>query len=161
MNCPGHLWAPWRSDYVSSTRKEEECVFCRVAREKKDKENGLLARGKKSFAVLNIYPYNCGHSLVAPYRHTGEYESLSGAELSEMNLLVKELMKKMKEKMSAQGFNLGINLGSAAGAGIAGHIHIHIVPRWSGDTNFMPVVGGDKVMPQSLETVWRKLRVKI
>ncbi len=160
MDKKNHLWAPWRSDYVTRPDKPCECVFCEAPREKTDKKTKILYRGKQSFAILNIYPYNCGHAMVAPYRHTGDFESLTGQELDEMNRIVRKLLKKMKKALSPHGFNLGINLGRAAGAGIEEHVHMHIVPRWSGDTNFMPVIAGDKVMPQSLESLWTKLRIK-
>ena len=160
MSRKNHLWAPWRAEYVTSPDSQEGCVFCLAPGNKDDRENKILFRGKKSFALLNLYPYNCGHAMVAPYRHTADFESLSWEELKEINIILKKLMKKMREKMAPHGFNMGVNLGRPAGAGIDKHIHFHIVPRWSGDTNFMPVLSGDKVMPESLESVWRKLKIK-
>ena len=159
-NKKNHLWAPWRREYVVSGDKERECVFCLAAGEKDDKKSKIIYRGKESFALLNIYPYNCGHVMVAPYRHIADFCSLTESESGEVNSIMQKILEKMKETMSPHGFNIGMNLGRTAGAGIENHLHVHVVPRWEGDTNFMPVVAEEKVMPESLGSVWRKLKIE-
>ncbi len=153
------LWAPWRLSYIkdAASRKEEGCVFCSLASEEPSAENLVLYRGRLSYIVMNRYPYNSGHLMVIPYKHTSTVEELDGETLKEMMLLVKASVKALRKVYNPHGFNIGINMGEAAGAGIAGHIHIHIVPRWVGDTNFMTITAGVKVVPQSLEDAWRQL----
>ena len=153
------LWAPWRSKYVTKIlKKNKGCVFCRIDKEKKDEKNYIFIRTEYCYAVLNIYPYNNGHSLVLPYRHVDDLGKLSKAErddLLELLILTKSLLA---EVLRPKGFNVGINLGRIAGAGFPGHLHIHIVPRWRGDVNFMPVTGSARVISQSLKTVYQKLK---
>lgn len=152
------LWAPWRMKYIKSAdKKGVGCFICRALREKKDRENLLLVRGKRALVILNRYPYNTGHLLIAPVRHTGKLERLTNDEVLEMHALLTRMVAALGKAMKPHGFNIGINLGRAAGAGLPGHAHIHVVPRWNGDTNFMPVVGGTKVMPQSLDEVYQQL----
>ena len=152
-----NLWAPWRIDYILS-EKEEGCIFCKKISENKDEENLILHRGKSSFLIFNKFPYNCGHLMSVPYRHIGNFEDLSEEELLEMNLLVKTAIKLIKRNMSPDGFNVGLNIGKVAGAGIDEHLHIHIVPRWGGDTNFMPVISDTRVVPQSLNETFKILK---
>lgn len=152
------LWAPWRIKYVTES-DNMKCIFCEKQNSNEDEKNYILHRGKKVFAMLNIYPYNNGHIMIAPYRHTGEISELLDEELSEMMDMVKVFVDKIKKEMNAHGFNIGMNIGKIAGAGFDEHIHIHIVPRWAGDTNFMPVIGEQKVIPESLESVYRRLRI--
>jgi ATP adenylyltransferase len=147
------LWAPWRSEFITA-KKKKGCIFCL----KNGKDGYIIKKNKLSFALLNIYPYNNGHIMVSPYRHVKDLKGLRDAELFDMIKLVQEMQSLLEKKMKPQGFNIGINTGDVAGAGYKSHIHIHIVPRWKGDTNFMPVTGGTKVMPQSLEEV-RKLLI--
>jgi ATP adenylyltransferase len=128
-----------------------------MVRSKADKANHVIRRGARAFALLNRYPYNNGHLLVAPIRHVGELHRLQPAEWQEMFMLASQLVQTLRRTLRAQGFNLGLNLGRVAGAGIPGHLHLHIVPRWNGDTNFMPVFSGAKVISQSLDEVHRLL----
>lgn len=153
------LWAPHRIEYIraGAAPHEEICPFC-VAPEKSDAEGLMVFRGETAFVVMNLYPYNTGHLLVCPYRHFGEYADATTAEVAEIGALTQRAVKVIRAVSGAHGFNIGMNQGSLAGAGIAGHLHQHIVPRWSGDSNFMPVIGGTKVLPQLLEET-RKLIV--
>jgi ATP adenylyltransferase len=127
----------------------DECAFCRAPALTGD-EDLVVARGEVVYAVLNLYPYNAGHLLVCPYRHVADYTELSAEEMTEIGAFTARAMEVLRTVSNAQGFNIGMNQGSAAGAGIAGHLHQHVVPRWSGDTNFMPVIGGTKTMPELL-----------
>ena len=151
------LWAPWRKEYVSKKNKEEECFFCAKHRLKKDKDNFVITRSTYSFSMLNAFPYSNGHILAAPYRHVGNIAELPEPELIDLIKLVVSSQALLKKSLSPHGYNIGINTGKAAGAGVTEHIHIHIVPRWEGDTNFMPVISGAKVIPESLESVYDAL----
>lgn len=152
------LWAPWRVKYITTiVKKKKPCVFCKILREKKDKTNFIVKRGKSCYSVLNIYPYNNGHTLILPKRHVADLSHLTKAERDELFDLLEETKRIMDRVLKPKGYNIGINLGRAAGAGYPGHLHIHIVPRWSGDVNFMPVVGGTKVISQSLITLHKML----
>ena len=151
------LWAPWRINYIAG-KKEKGCLFCRVRKENKDKENYLLLRGKYCLVMLNKFPYNNGHLMVAPYRHIKEISQLKEKEVIELWKLVNLSVKILKKTLKPEGFNIGINSGKVAGAGFPGHLHIHLVPRWNGDTNFMPVVAKQKVISQSLEELYQELR---
>ena len=155
-----HLWAPWRLGYLVRTKKGSSrgCLFCRLPRSKADAKNHLLTRGRTGFSVLNRFPYNSGHLLIAPYRHVSRLERLTPEEWLDLLKLSKDALGRFKRVMSPQGYNLGINLGRAAGAGIPGHLHLHIVPRWVGDTNFMPIVADLRVMSQSLDSVYFSLK---
>ena len=146
------LWAPWRMEYIDSARDEEEggCLFCEKPKEGDDEKALILARSERSFAMLNKYPYNSGHLMVAPFRHVRELEEMEGEEALDMQKLLGRSIRALKEAMKPDGFNLGMNLGTVAGAGIPDHLHWHVVPRWNGDTNFMPIVGDTKVLPESL-----------
>ncbi|RCV51038.1 HIT family protein [Marinitenerispora sediminis] len=149
------LWTPHRMAYIKGENKpsgsgpEDGCPFCRVPG-LPDEEGLVVARGKTAFVVLNLYPYNSGHLLVCPYRHVADYTELDEAEVAEVAALTQDAITALRSASGAQGFNVGMNLGSVAGAGIAAHLHQHVVPRWGGDTNFMPVVGRTKVLPQLL-----------
>ena len=152
------LWAPWRVKYVTKIlAKTKKCVFCQILREKNDHKNYIFLRTKYSFAVLNIYPYNNGHILVMPYRHVNDIDKLSGAELQDMMALLNKAKKLLNKILKPKGYNIGINIGRAAGAGFPGHVHVHIVPRWYGDVNFMPVLANTKIISQSLRTLWKQL----
>jgi ATP adenylyltransferase len=153
------LWAPWRMEYIDSARDEEEtgCLFCERPKEGDDEQALILARQEKSFAMLNKYPYNSGHLMVAPFRHVGQLEDLEDDEALDMQKLLGRSIKALKEAMQPDGFNLGMNLGRVAGAGVPDHLHWHVVPRWSGDTNFMPVIGATKVLPEALSKVRDRL----
>jgi ATP adenylyltransferase len=153
------LWAPWRMEYIEGMdRGEKECIFCGKASEDRDEENFILHRGKKVFVLLNTFPYTNGHLLVAPYRHTADLVGLNDEEAGELLSAAALAIKALREAMGPDGFNLGVNLGRSAGAGIADHIHLHIVPRWTGDTNFMAVCGEAKVIPEALSATFEKLR---
>jgi ATP adenylyltransferase len=146
------LWTPHRMAYVKGEGKptgEEPCPFCR-APELSDEDGLVLARGERVYAVLNLYPYNSGHLMVVPYRHVADYTELAAEECAELAAFTQRAMATVRSVSGAQGFNIGMNQGTVAGAGIAGHLHQHVVPRWGGDTNFMPVVGHTKVLPQLL-----------
>jgi ATP adenylyltransferase len=151
------LWAPWRLDYIRGP-KDDECIFCRAAESDDDEGNYVVHRGEHSFVILNAYPYNNGHVMVAPYAHEPSIEPLDDATTLEMTQLVKRSLAALRQAYRPEGFNIGINQGSAAGAGIEEHVHQHVVPRWGGDTNFMPVIGDLRVLPQALADSWRELR---
>ena len=154
------LWAPWRYKYIKDTvsAKNDKCIFCELLSENNDKENFIIYRGKKAYIMLNRYPYNNGHVMVIPYGHFSEMSELSDEEMLEIMKLLDLSVKVLKSKFSSDGFNIGINLGRTAGAGIDDHIHFHVVPRWNGDTNFMPVIGGTKIISQSLKESWEILK---
>ena len=152
------LWAPWRKAYIRpKRRKKPGCVFCQLLSEKKDARNYILKRSAFSFAVLNLYPYNNGHVLILPNRHTASLAGLTSAARLDWLALSDEVMGCIERKIKPHGFNVGINLGKAAGAGIPSHLHLHIVPRWPGDMNFMPVVAGPKVISESLDSIYQFL----
>lgn len=150
------LWAPWRMDYLRSAGPEE-CIFCVEDKPDEDRERLILVRGGTSFVVMNHYPYTNGHLMVAPYRHLADPAGLSQAETLEMHRLTVACQAVLRDAFAAEGFNLGMNVGAAAGAGIADHIHQHIVPRWGGDNNFMPVFADVRVIPEHLETTYLRL----
>ena len=154
------LFAPWRIEYIRM-EKQDGCIFCDLPREKEDEKNLILHRGKHAFVIMNNYPYNPGHVMVAPYRHVGSWEELSNEEILEMHNLVTLMIRAIKNRMNPEGFNIGVNLGRVAGAGIEDHVHIHIVPRWNGDTNFMPVIADTKVIPQAINETYRELKEEI
>lgn len=154
------LWSPWRSKYIASgvDAQAEGCVFCRIAADPDaDVSNFVLHRGEHAFALLNLYPYITGHLMIVPYLHTSEFDTVAKEITDEMMDLAKRAQTALRKVYSPSGFNLGMNLGSAAGAGIADHIHIHVLPRWSGDTNFMTTVGESRVIPEALEITYSKL----
>ena len=134
------LWSPWRSEYVTSSEDDDGCFLCSHLASSNDEANGVLWRGEKTFVVLNKYPYNSGHVMIAPKRHVGELEEVDADELHELIDVTQRCVSIIGKTMNAHGFNTGMNLGRVAGAGVPGHLHMHAVPRWGGDTNFMPVV---------------------
>jgi len=152
------LWAPWRVKYVTEDlKKSKGCVFCKILNEKKDKDNYILWRGEKVFAVLNLYPYNNGHVLVLPNRHVSDLSKMKKQEKDELWSLVERMKKLLDHVLTPDGYNIGINLGKAAGAGFPGHIHVHMVPRWTGDVNFMPALSETKVISQSLKALYKAI----
>jgi ATP adenylyltransferase len=155
------LWAPWRITYINANQKESGCIFCVKPREDRDAENYVLYRGEFAFILLNLYPYNNGHLMVAPYRHIADLSLLSEEEQAEIMKLTTLACKLLKTACRPDGFNVGANLGQVAGAGIADHLHVHIVPRWNGDTNFMPVISDTKILPQSLADTYAALKAAI
>jgi len=150
------IWAPWRLDYIQSPCPDC-CVFCLDSDGSTDAERLVLARGEYGFVIMNRYPYSSGHLLVAPYRHIDDLAALEMTEVQELHLLMIACQQALRGCCAAEGFNLGWNVGAAAGAGIADHIHMHVVPRWVGDTNFMPVLADMRVVPQHLETTYTNL----
>jgi ATP adenylyltransferase len=165
------LWAPWRLAYIKGEDEpapvtkppqwlpgaDQNCFICRAVAEDRDRENLLVHRGPQVVTILNRYPYNNGHLLIAPRLHKGLLHELSDAEHIEGQQTITRFVGLMERLMNAEGFNIGLNLGRIAGAGLPGHVHWHIVPRWNGDTNFMPVVAGTKVIPQALDCLWELL----
>ena len=139
----------------------EGCFLCDLPAEDDDDKHFILARAELSFAIMNVFPYNTGHTMVAPVRHVGELEEMTAAETADLMGLLQSLVTATNRAMQPDAFNVGMNLGRAAGAGVPGHLHVHLVPRWSGDTNFMPVVGGTKVLPESIEETFEKIRAQL
>lgn len=150
------LWAPWRMEYILSA-KNDGCIFCSKLDEDDHKSCHILFKSKKSFVMLNKYPYNSGHLMVAPLKHVAMLDLLESDERSDLMDNVSVSIEKLKEALSPQGFNVGMNLGEIAGAGEPGHLHFHIVPRWAGDTNFMPMIGETKVIGEHLDQTYEKL----
>lgn len=150
------LWTPWRMGFIMG-EKPKECIFCLKPAETRDRENFILYRGRRAFIILNAYPYNNGHLLIVPYDHVASLEDLDAETSAELMALVQRGIRALRALMSPNGFNVGANIGQSAGAGIADHVHIHVVPRWTGDTNFMPVVGSVRMIPELLETTYDKL----
>lgn len=158
------LWSPWRYEYIASGSAVSEsngCVFCRLRDDPdKDEANFVIHRASHSFIVLNIYPYISGHLLIVPYEHVGELDVAAKETTDELMDLTKRCQTALREAYQPTGFNIGMNLGRSAGAGIVDHIHIHMLPRWTGDTNFMSTTGGTRVIPEALSTTYEKLRAK-
>lgn len=157
------LWAPWRAEYIycaagNPSAGKRHCLFCRLLKAKDDREKLILYRGRHAFVVMNRFPYNNGHVMVAPNRHTADLESLSAAEGAELFRLVQRSLAVLRRGLKPQGFNVGANLGRVAGAGVVGHVHIHIVPRWLGDVNFMPLLSETKVISEHLSETYDRLK---
>jgi ATP adenylyltransferase len=155
------IWSPWRMAYIQAAKEQGEdggCIFCDLPAEGDDVRTMILARGELAFVIVNSFPYNPGHLMVAPFRHVGAFNSLEAAELADVDALVARSIRALEQEMEPHGYNLGMNLGRVAGAGIPDHVHWHLVPRWNGDTNFMPVVGQTRVLPELLEETYARLR---
>lgn len=153
-----HLWSPWRFRYISSIGRENGCVFCRINNEHKDDENYVIHRGKLNFMLLNLFPYTSGHLMIVPYEHRASLAGTAEETTTEMIELAKRAQLALEAEYHPDGFNVGMNLGQSAGAGIADHIHLHVVPRWSGDANFVSIVGETRVLPEDLATTSSRLR---
>ena len=153
------IWAPWRIKYIQM-EKPEKCVLCEKPGENNDEASYILFRGKLNFIILNSFPYNPGHLMVAPYRHAAALDDLTDEERDEHYALVTRAIKALRAEFNPGGFNIGANLGRVAGAGIEDHFHSHIVPRWQGDTNCMPVIADTRVIPEALADTYRKLKVR-
>ncbi|MFH1874949.1 MAG: HIT domain-containing protein [Pseudomonadota bacterium] len=152
------IWAPWRMEFIKALReKKGECVFCVATQKQEDEQQFILFRGQNIFVMLNRYPYTNGHLLIMPYRHVAELKDLSAQEYQEMMSLTSQAVEIMKKELQADGFNCGFNLGRAAGAGIEDHIHMHVVPRWVGDTNFLPVLSKTRALPEYLSETYKRL----
>jgi ATP adenylyltransferase len=152
------LWAPWRLEYIINAQYEEDCIFCTKPKESTDKENLIVYRSQHCFVILNKYPYNNGHVMVVPYLHTSDLTSLTDDVLLNIQQVIQLTIKALNRSMKPHGINVGINLGRTAGAGIDEHLHYHLVPRWDGDTNFMPILAETKVISEGLAESWEKLR---
>lgn len=150
------LWAPWRMEYIQQCR-QPGCFLCDAFQSMADRDNLIIKRSSACALIMNRYPYNNGHLMVAPYRHLDNLEDLCAEEQADLLALATAACKRLREVVHAQGFNLGVNQGTAAGAGLKDHIHLHIVPRWEGDTNFMPIMADVKVIPQTLRELWEQL----
>jgi ATP adenylyltransferase len=151
------LWSPWRMKYISKSREKADCIFCRASSEKDDEKNYVIQRGKFSFAMLNAFPYTTGHLMIAPYDHSAHLEKAKPEVLLEIMQIAQKCINALREIYKPDGFNIGFNLGRTAGAGIEDHYHLHIVPRWDGDTNFMTAIGNTRVMPEELKLTHKKL----
>ncbi len=152
-----HLWTPWRFHYISSSRQETGCIFCLLASQTETRQNFILLSQEHTFLCLNAFPYTTGHLLIVSRRHVATLVAVSAAELNEMMELARECERVLQEVYQPDGFNVGFNIGKSAGAGVAGHLHLHVVPRWEGDANFVSVIGQTRVVPEDLETTFDKL----
>ena len=152
-----YLWSPWRYKYIATGGKEEGCIFCRAVAANDDSRTHIIFRGVKNFIILNRYPYTTGHVMIVPYAHIGDLQAADAAALTEMMQLAQKIQAALEATYHPQGYNLGMNLGRAAGAGVEGHLHLHVLPRWSGDSNFMTTVAETRVEPEDLETTYEKL----
>lgn len=148
------LWAPWRIKYIRTNPKKKSCLFCSIKKSKGDRRNLVVFRSKLCFVTLNLFPYNNGHLMISPYRHISSISDLTNEETLDLVKSASLMQKILDRVIKPQGYNIGINSGRVAGAGITGHLHIHLVPRWQGDTNFMPVFSQTKVVSQSLEELY-------
>ena len=154
-----HLWTPWRMAFIKESKAAQGCVLCELQNQNDGVENLILFRSTHSYIIMNKYPYNPGHLMVVPLAHENNFSNFSIDALTDMGLQTQRAYAGLKKTMNPAGFNMGMNLGPISGAGIPDHLHTHIVPRWSGDTNFMPIIGQTKVMPETLEETYLKLRV--
>ncbi len=154
------IWAPWRIEYIERP-KESGCILCQKPKEDNDEANFILYRGQSNFIILNAFPYTPGHLMVAPYRHIANLQELTDDEGKEHLDIVKKAVKLLTEALKPAGFNIGLNIGKIAGAGIEYHIHTHIVPRWQGDVNFMPVLSNTRVIPEALAATYEKLKARL
>lgn len=154
-----HIWTPWRKKYMQGPKIKNGCIFCN-ALQMEDHEANIVFRGKTAYVILNKYPYTNGHLMIVPYAHKGSLEELDLETRAEMMELLSKAITILRKTYKPQGFNLGGNIGEAAGAGVADHVHLHILPRWSGDTNFMTAIGETRVIPESVEDTWEILSAK-
>jgi len=160
-----YLWTPWRYPYVSQPRdlrdqpeSEQVCIFCEALERNQDADTFILYRGQRNFILLNRYPYTTGHAMIAPYEHGGELEKADPETLAEMMVLCQRLQRAYAAEYKPDGYNIGMNLGRVAGAGVAGHLHLHVLPRWAGDTSFMTTVGETRIEPEELATTFARLK---
>ena len=158
-----HLWAPWRMAYIGGAKQDQGCIFCVKPKEDpaRDEENLLLLRSERCFVLMNLYPYNNGHLMVAPYAHLPGIQELDADTLTDLMTTTQRCLAALSAALHPHGYNMGINQGVVAGAGIADHVHFHIVPRWNGDTNFMPVLADVKVMPDYLRNTYRQIKAQL
>jgi ATP adenylyltransferase len=155
------IWSPWREKFIRNKKKNNKCVLCEKHESKDDKKSLIVYRGKSCFVMLNLYPYNNGHLMVVPFSHKKDLSELSQEEFEELFYLVKKMVEILKKTHKPNGFNIGLNLGKSAGAGIEKHLHIHIVPRWFGDINFMPIISNTKVISESLKKTFKLIHKEV
>jgi ATP adenylyltransferase len=155
-----YLWTPWRYAYLTQANREGGCIFCEKQAAAADRDNYVVYRGGRHFVMLNLYPYTVGHLLIVPYRHIASLTEAEPAELAELMELTCRAEAALRKVYQPHGLNLGMNLGAAAGAGVAGHLHMHVLPRWVADSNFLTAVGETRVLPEELSTTWAKLRAE-
>ncbi len=155
------LYSPWRSQYIETYDKIEKCFLCDAYKSKEDEKKLILYRGKNVFVIMNLFPYNAGHVMVCPNEHIGDFTKINEETLYEISKVTQMMVKALKISLNPEGFNIGYNLGRVAGAGLEDHIHNHIVPRWNGDTNFMPVIGDVKVISQELKDIYNRIKKAI
>jgi ATP adenylyltransferase len=153
-----YLWTPWRYRYIADASKDSGCIFCEAIAANDDKKMLVVFRGAQNYVILNRYPYTSGHVLIVPYEHVGDLAAVDAGTLSEMMLLAQRVKGALEKGYHPEGYNLGMNLGKAAGAGVLGHLHLHVLPRWCADSNFMTVTGETRVEPEDLATTYEKLR---
>jgi ATP adenylyltransferase len=153
-----YIWSPWRYQYLTAPVNPEGCIFCTMAAANQDDEYLIVYRGENNFVVLNRFPYTSGHLMVVPYRHVRDLAGLDEAAASELMALTRQSERHLRVVYRPDGLNLGMNIGESAGAGIAGHIHMHVLPRWTGDANFMTTIGRTRVLPEELSVTWRRLK---
>jgi len=153
-----YLWTPWRYSYIADAAKEKRCIFCDALAANDDSKTHIIFRGERNFVILNRYPYTSGHVMIVPYTHVADLSEADPGTLAEMMRTAQRVQSALEQAYHPQGYNLGMNLGRAAGAGVTGHLHLHVLPRWSGDANFMTVVGETRVEPEDLATTDEKLR---
>ena len=156
-----YLWTPWRYKYIADAKKDEGCIFCDALAAKDDVKTLIVFRGRKNFIILNRFPYTSGHVMVVPYVHSADFAACDADTVAEIMTLSQRAQAALEKTYHPQGYNLGMNLGKAAGAGVTGHLHMHVLPRWSGDSNFMTVVGETRVEPEDLATTYQKLCVAL
>jgi ATP adenylyltransferase len=153
-----HIWSPWRYQYITSAEKQPGCIFCNLIAENADQKNGILFRGALNYIILNLFPYTSGHLMVVPYQHSASLVDVDQATSTEMMELSKKVLCALESEYRPHGFNAGFNFGQSAGAGVAEHIHMHVVPRWSGDANFMTVIGETRILPEELGNTYQRLK---
>ncbi len=152
------LWSPWRMKYIEKHEKESGCVFCNSQAREDNPANLIALRGKNAYVILNLFPYTSGHLMVVPFQHKASIQDLDAETRAEMIELTSQCMDVLQKLYKPHGFNMGANIGEAAGAGVLGHVHIHIVPRWNGDTNFMSTLGETRVLPESLDDTYKRVK---
>ncbi|HXG95195.1 MAG TPA: HIT domain-containing protein [Blastocatellia bacterium] len=152
-----HIWSPWRYKYIASADRQPGCVFCRIL-EGSDENNYIVHRARLNFIVLNLFPYTSGHLMIVPYEHKAQLADVSEEVTAEMIELAKRAQRALEAEYHPDGFNIGMNLGRSAGAGVADHLHLHVVPRWTGDANFVSIIGETRVLPEDLATTYQKLK---
>lgn len=155
-----HIWSPWRYKYIASADRQEGCVLCRISGEDKDAENYVVHRASLNFIVLNLFPYTSGHLMIVPYEHEASLAAVNEATTTEMIELAKRSQVALDSEYHPDGFNIGMNLGRSAGAGIADHLHLHVVPRWTGDASFVSIIGETRVLPEDLATTCKRLKAR-